>query len=239
MTISATTPGDLPTQALPAPLSPEPGAGSEEADLAALAAALTAFGCQAGLMMPRPCLAIRPPGALAPGLVCAARPHFYLPSTEPAGSRAEIGLLAGNRLCEYEKGPDSQRKPSIYVLVMLAIVYRTGVLNLLDLTDAKWCAVVSYGGRRNRLCVSERCSWTHLSKSHWPHPASSNFFWPHRLGPEPLATCLAEPFSSVSRAQPGGAGTTCQTIFVGPREVREVGPEPVREIRLCQCGRNY
>jgi hypothetical protein len=79
--------------------------------------------------------------------------------------------------------------------------------------------------------VSERCSWTHLSKSHWPHLASSNFFWPHRLRPEEVATCLAEPFSSVPRAQPGGAGTTCQTIFVGPREVREVGPEPVREIR--------
>jgi hypothetical protein len=51
--------------------------------------------------------------------------------TDPDG----LASLAGNRLCEYEKWPHSQRRPSVYVLVMLALVYETGVLDLLDLAD--------------------------------------------------------------------------------------------------------
>jgi transcriptional regulator with XRE-family HTH domain len=51
--------------------------------------------------------------------------------TDPGG----LASLAGNRLCEYEKWPHSERRPSVYVLVMLAHVYQTGVLNLLDLAD--------------------------------------------------------------------------------------------------------
>jgi transcriptional regulator with XRE-family HTH domain len=43
--------------------------------------------------------------------------------------------LTGSRLCEYEKWPDSTRKPSIYVLCMLAQIYETDVLCLLDLAD--------------------------------------------------------------------------------------------------------
>jgi hypothetical protein len=46
-----------------------------------------------------------------------------------------LASLAGNRLCEYEKLPHSERRPSVYVLVMLARLYQTGVLNLLDLAD--------------------------------------------------------------------------------------------------------
>ncbi|GEM_PF-2800832 len=43
--------------------------------------------------------------------------------------------LTGNRLCEYEKWPASGRKPSVYVLLMLAQMYETDVLCLLDLAD--------------------------------------------------------------------------------------------------------
>ncbi len=51
--------------------------------------------------------------------------------TDPGGPAS----LTGNRLCEYEKWPHSQRRPSVYVLVMLALVYQTSVRNLLDLAD--------------------------------------------------------------------------------------------------------
>ncbi len=43
--------------------------------------------------------------------------------------------LTGSRLCEYEKWPRSTRKPSVYVLFMLAEIYETDVLCLLDLAD--------------------------------------------------------------------------------------------------------
>jgi transcriptional regulator with XRE-family HTH domain len=51
--------------------------------------------------------------------------------TDPDG----LAGLAGNRLCEYEKWPHSERRPSVYMLVILAQVYQTGVLSLLDLAD--------------------------------------------------------------------------------------------------------
>lgn len=51
--------------------------------------------------------------------------------TDPGG----LASLAGNRLCEYEKWPPSERRPSVYVLVMLAHIYQAGVLDLLDLAD--------------------------------------------------------------------------------------------------------
>lgn len=51
--------------------------------------------------------------------------------TDPDG----LATLAGNRLCEYEKWPHSDRRPSVYVLVMLARLYQTEVRNLLDLAD--------------------------------------------------------------------------------------------------------
>jgi hypothetical protein len=43
--------------------------------------------------------------------------------------------MTGPRLCEYEHWPSSERKPSVYVLVMLAEMYETDVLCLLDLAD--------------------------------------------------------------------------------------------------------
>ena len=43
--------------------------------------------------------------------------------------------LTGSRLSEYEHWPRSSRKPSVYVLVMLAEIYQTDVLCLLDLAD--------------------------------------------------------------------------------------------------------
>ena len=43
--------------------------------------------------------------------------------------------LTGSRLSEFEHWPRSTRKPSVYVLFMLAGMYETGVLCLLDLAD--------------------------------------------------------------------------------------------------------
>ena len=43
--------------------------------------------------------------------------------------------MTGPHLCEIEKWPDSERKPSVYVLCLLAVVYHTDVLCLLDLAD--------------------------------------------------------------------------------------------------------
>ncbi len=43
--------------------------------------------------------------------------------------------MTGPHLCELEKWPRSTRKPSVYVLVMLAEIYETDVLCLLDLAD--------------------------------------------------------------------------------------------------------
>jgi len=43
--------------------------------------------------------------------------------------------LTGSRLSEWEHWPRSTRKPSVYVLVMLAEIYQTDVLCLLDLAD--------------------------------------------------------------------------------------------------------
>ncbi|MGD0069409.1 MAG: helix-turn-helix transcriptional regulator [Streptosporangiaceae bacterium] len=43
--------------------------------------------------------------------------------------------LTGSRLSEWEQWPRSSRKPSVYVLVMLAEIYQTDVLFLLDLAD--------------------------------------------------------------------------------------------------------
>lgn len=43
--------------------------------------------------------------------------------------------MTGPHLCEYERWPDSGRKPSVYVLMMLARMYETDVLFLLDLAD--------------------------------------------------------------------------------------------------------
>lgn len=43
--------------------------------------------------------------------------------------------LTGSRLCEFEKWPDGPRKPSIYVLCVLARIYETDVMCLLDLAD--------------------------------------------------------------------------------------------------------
>jgi transcriptional regulator with XRE-family HTH domain len=51
--------------------------------------------------------------------------------TDPEGRAG----MTGPHLCEVEKWPDSSRKPSVYVLCLLAGVYETDVLCLLDLAD--------------------------------------------------------------------------------------------------------
>jgi hypothetical protein len=57
--------------------------------------------------------------------------HAGKVGTDPAGS----ATMTGAHLCEYEKWPRSKRRPSVYVLVVLAAIYQAGVLNLLDLAD--------------------------------------------------------------------------------------------------------
>jgi len=51
--------------------------------------------------------------------------------TDPDGRAG----MTGPHLCELERWPDSERKPSVYVLCLLARVYETDVLCLLDLAD--------------------------------------------------------------------------------------------------------
>jgi transcriptional regulator with XRE-family HTH domain len=51
--------------------------------------------------------------------------------TDPQGRAS----MTGPHLCEVEKWPCSERKPSVYVLCLLARVYETDVLCLLDLAD--------------------------------------------------------------------------------------------------------
>jgi transcriptional regulator with XRE-family HTH domain len=43
--------------------------------------------------------------------------------------------MTGPHLCEYERWPSGGRKPSVYLLLMLAQIYETDVLCLLDLPD--------------------------------------------------------------------------------------------------------
>ena len=43
--------------------------------------------------------------------------------------------MTGPHLCEYEKWPRSTRRPSAYVLCMLAVIYEAEALDLLDLAD--------------------------------------------------------------------------------------------------------
>ncbi len=51
--------------------------------------------------------------------------------TDPEGRAG----MSSPHLCELERWPDSDRKPSVYVLCLLARVYETDVLCLLDLAD--------------------------------------------------------------------------------------------------------
>jgi transcriptional regulator with XRE-family HTH domain len=51
--------------------------------------------------------------------------------TDPDGRAS----MTGPHLCEVEQWPDSERRPSVYVLCLLALVYETDVLCLLDLAD--------------------------------------------------------------------------------------------------------
>ena len=53
---------------------------------------------------------------------------------QDADPDARASLIA-NRLSEFEHWPRSSRKPSVYVMVMLAGIYQTDVLCLLDLAD--------------------------------------------------------------------------------------------------------
>ncbi len=51
--------------------------------------------------------------------------------TDPDGRAS----MTGPHLCEIEQWPNSERRPSVYVLCLLALVYETDVLCLLDLAD--------------------------------------------------------------------------------------------------------
>jgi transcriptional regulator with XRE-family HTH domain len=64
----------------------------------------------------------------------AAERFNALTAQENADSQSNASMT-GPHLCEYEKWPDSMRKPSVYLLCMLAKTYDTDVLSLLDLAD--------------------------------------------------------------------------------------------------------
>jgi len=64
----------------------------------------------------------------------AAARFNALAAQEGTDPQARAGMT-GPHLCEHERWPDGGRKPSVYVLVMLAQMYETDVLCLLDLAD--------------------------------------------------------------------------------------------------------
>ena len=64
----------------------------------------------------------------------AAARFNALAAHEGTDPQARAGMT-GPHLCEHERWPDGGRKPSVYVLLMLAQMYETGVLCLLDLAD--------------------------------------------------------------------------------------------------------
>jgi len=64
----------------------------------------------------------------------AAARFNALAAHEGTDPQARAGMT-GPHLCEHERWPDGGRKPSVYVLLMLAQMYETEVLCLLDLAD--------------------------------------------------------------------------------------------------------
>jgi transcriptional regulator with XRE-family HTH domain len=64
----------------------------------------------------------------------AAARFNALSAKEGTDPKARAGMT-GPHLCEHERWPDGGRKPSVFVLVMLARLYETDVLSLLDLAD--------------------------------------------------------------------------------------------------------
>jgi hypothetical protein len=64
----------------------------------------------------------------------AAARFNALAAQEGTDPQARAGMT-GPHLCERERWPSGGRKPSVYVLLMLAQMYETDVLRLLDLAD--------------------------------------------------------------------------------------------------------
>ncbi len=64
----------------------------------------------------------------------AAERFNALAARQGTDPHARAGMT-GAHLCEYEQWPDSERKPSVYVLLTLALLYDTDALCLLDLAD--------------------------------------------------------------------------------------------------------
>jgi transcriptional regulator with XRE-family HTH domain len=64
----------------------------------------------------------------------AAERFNALAARQGTDPQARAGMT-GAHLCEYEQWPDSDRKPSVYVLLTLARLYDTDALCLLDLAD--------------------------------------------------------------------------------------------------------
>jgi hypothetical protein len=64
----------------------------------------------------------------------AAARFNALAAHEGTDPQARAGMT-GPHLCEHERWPDGGRKPSVYVLLMLAQMYETDALCLLDLAD--------------------------------------------------------------------------------------------------------
>ena len=64
----------------------------------------------------------------------AAERYNALAAQEGADPQARAGMT-GAHLCEHERWPNGGRKPSVFMLIMLARMYETDALCLLDLAD--------------------------------------------------------------------------------------------------------
>jgi hypothetical protein len=82
---------------------------------------------------------------------------------DPAGA----ATMTGSHLCEYEKWPSSRRRPSVYVLSMLAATYQALVASLLDLADHEGLP------QPDRLVLLRGPRADELLADVWPVPSGS------------------------------------------------------------------
>jgi hypothetical protein len=89
--------------------------------------------------------------------------------TDPEGRAG----MTGAHLCEMEKWPRSERKPSVYVLCLLACVYDTDVLCLLDLVDHESLP------RQDRLILlgRRRAETAGTAQQGAPQPGQQAAYW--------------------------------------------------------------
>jgi hypothetical protein len=138
--------------------------------------------------------------------------------TDPDGQAS----MAANRLCEFEKWPDSQRRPSVYALIVLAIIYQTGVLSLLDLND------------HENLPPRDRLT---LLQSGQPAPASPSVLTPADTTPSSRHPGAAAPSSASGLPPVSAQGISISLACVPGRVVIEVtDPSPASGQDAAQPG---